>query len=266
MHDIQGMGDDAALAPKKSTCYFCQQVCKPGDGLCNKCETRFQPQEEVFDYSDSEYEDDAALDDRPHSPPEGAQHPPATPPMSAKRRDTRYPRPRESPTGWSETSSVSYLQQSGSRSASTSPTPHVALELKVVPPQDIKIRTVSSPIRATAGDGPSAFHRIQQAMKSRGSVSPGDQDSDAIRLGKVRSGEIRRVDYPDIIKAKPATPNDNGQRNPLEQQYQSRGSFGNWLKYYAEDDKNNERTIPETPGTYDRVTSIYDIYASSEDT
>lgn len=152
----------------------------------------------------------------------------------------------------------------------------------MVPPQDIKIRTVSSPTRTNADDGRSALFHIHQAMRSKGSVSPGTQDSNATWLGKVRSGEIRRVDYPDIIKAKPATPNDNRRK---EEQCQSRGSFGNWLKYYAEDDNNNERYIgssrsnspelltdheldatPTTLGIYDRVTSIYDIYASLEDT
>ncbi|KAG6356572.1 hypothetical protein INS49_014445 [Diaporthe citri] len=279
------MAPDAARMPKKSTCYFCQEDCEPGDNLCSKCQTRFQPQEEVFEYSESEYEDDIELEDATHSSLE-TEKPPATSRRSLKRRTTGYPKPREKSRGWSEFSSVSQLQQLASRSASTSPTSHVALELKVVPPQDIKIRTVSSPTRTNAGDGGSALHHIQQAMKPRGSVSPCSQDRDAIRLGKVRSGEIRRVDIPDIIKAKPPTPKENSfQRNSEEHQHQSSGSLANWLKYYEEDDKNSERhsgssqsncaylpnnsensAVPATPGTYDCVTSIYDLYASFEDT
>lgn len=284
--DPQNIDPDAARMPKKTTCYFCQEDCQPGDNLCSKCQTRFQPQEEVFEYSESEYEDDIELEeeDATHSSPE-AEQPPATTRRSSKRRTTRYPRPREKSRGWSEFSSVSQLQQLASRSASTSPTSHVALELKVVPPQDIKIRTVSSPIKTNAGDGRSALHHIQQAMKPRGSVSPGSQDRDSIRLGKVRSGEIRRVDIPDIIKAKPPMPKeDSFQRNSQEHQHQSQGSLTSWLNYYDEGDKNSERhsgsaqsnsadlptnsensAVPATPGAYDRVTSIYDLYASFED-
>lgn len=283
--DPQTINPDTTRMSKKSTCYFCQEDCQPGDNLCSKCQTRFQPQEEVFEYSESEYEDDIELEDGTHSSPE-TQQPPAALRRSSRRRTTRHPKPREKSRGWSEFSSVSQLQQLASRSASTSPTSHVALELKVVPPQDIKIRTVSSPTKTNAGDGRSALHHIQQAMKPRGSVSPGSQDRDSIRLGKVRSGEIRRVDIPDIIKAKPPTPKeDSFQRKSREPQHQSRGSFGNWLNYYDEDDKNSERhsgsarsngadlaansensAVPATPGTYDRVTSIYDLYASFEDT
>lgn len=282
--DPQTIDPDAVRLPKKSICYFCQDDCHPGDNLCSKCQTRFQPQDEVFEYSESEYEDDIEFEDATHSLPESEQ-PPATSRRSSKRRTTRYPRPREKSRGWSDFSSVSQLQQLASRSASTSPTSHVALELKVVPPQDIKIRTVSSPTKTNAGDGRSALHHIQQAMKPRGSVSPGSQDRDAIRLGKVRSGEIRRVDIPDIIKAKPPTPKeDSFQRESQEHQHQSGGSLANWLNYYDEDDKNSERhsgsarsncaglpvngensAVPATPGTYDRVTSIYDLYASFED-
>lgn len=291
MDDSQIRGAEAPSVPNRSKCYFCQEDCQPGDNLCSKCQTRFQPQEEVFDYSESEYEDDIDLDDATHFSPTTEQHP-AKSPRSLKRRTTRYPRPREKSRGWSEFSSVSQLQQLASRSSSTSPTSLVALELKVVPPQDIKIRTVSSPTKTNAGDGHSALHRIQQAMKPRGSVSPGGQDRDSIRLGKVRSGEIRRVDIPDIIKAKPPTPKEKSlQRNSQEHQIQSqsqsqsRGSFGDWLKYYDEDDKNSERysdsvrsNRADTPtsredsalspmaGAYDRVTSIYDLYASLEDT
>ncbi|KAJ0117191.1 hypothetical protein J7T55_003608 [Diaporthe amygdali] len=217
----------------------------------------------------SEYEDDTDFEDRPLFSPEKTEHSPVTPPVEGKRRHTRYPRPRERSGSWSQFSSVSQLQQLASRSASTSPTPHVAMELKVVPPQDIKIRTVSSPTRTNAADGRSALQLIQQAMSSRRSAGPGGQDRDAIRLGKVRSGEIRRVDYPDIIKAKPPAPNGRGgQTHAEEQRLQSRDSFGNWLKYYAEEGKNRERisAVPATSGTYDRVTSIYDIYASLEDT
>ncbi|KAK7708600.1 hypothetical protein SLS64_006702 [Diaporthe eres] len=281
--DPRTINPDATRMPKKSTCYFCQEDCQPGHNLCSKCQTRFQPQEEVFEYSESEYEDDIELEDATHSSPE-TQQPPAALRRSSKRRTSRYPKAREKSRGWSEFSSVSKLQQLASRSASTSPTSHVALELKVVPPQDIKIRTVSSPTKTNAGDGRSALHHIQQAMKPRGSASPGSQDRDAIRLGKVRSGEIRRVDIPDIIKAKPPTPKENSfQRN--SQEHQSRGSFANWLNYYDEDGKNSERhsgsarsngadlpansensAVPATPGTYDRVTSIYDLYASFEDT
>ncbi|KAI7785473.1 hypothetical protein LA080_006894 [Diaporthe eres] len=283
--DPQTINPDTTRMSKKSTCYFCQEDCQPGDNLCSKCQTRFQPQEEVFEYSESEYEDDIELEDGTHFSPE-TQQPPAALRRSSRRRTTRHPKPREKSRGWSEFSSVSQLQQLASRSASTSPTSHVALELKVVPPQDIKIRTVSSPTKTNAGDGRSALHHIQQAMKPRGSVSPGSQDRDSIRLGKVRSGEIRRVDIPDIIKAKPPTPKeDSFQRKSREPQHQSRGSFGNWLNYYDEDDKNSERhsgsarsngadlpansensAVPATPGTYDRVTSIYDLYASFEDT
>lgn len=283
--DSQTMDSDAARMPEKSTCYFCQEDCQPGDNLCSKCQTRFQPQEEVFEYSESEYEDDIELEDATHSSPETEQ-PLATPRRSSKRRTTRYPKPREKSRGWSEFSSVSQLQQLASRSTSTSPTSHVALELKVVPPQDIKIRTVSSPTKTNSGDGRSALHHIQQAMKPRGSVSPGGQHRDSIRLGKVRSGEIRRVDIPDIIKAKPPTPKENSfQRNSQEHQHQSGGSLANWLNYYDGDDKNSERhsgstrsncadppansensAVPARPGAYDRVTSIYDLYASFEDT
>lgn len=283
--DSQIRGPDASCVLNRSLCYFCQEDCQAGDNLCSKCQTRFQPQEEVFDYSESEYEDDVDFDDAPHVSPETEQHP-ATSPRSSKTRNTRYPKPREKSRGWSEFSSVSQLQQLASRSASTSPTSHVALELKVVPPQDIKIRTVSSPTKTNAGDGRSALHRIQQAMKPRESISPGGQDRDAIRLGKVRSGEIRRVDIPDIIKAKPPTPNEKSfQRNSKDRQRQSRGSFGDWLKYYDEDDKSSERysdsvrsncadpptgredsAVLAMAGAYDRVTSIYDMYASFEDT
>lgn len=287
--DSQIRGPDASCVPNRSKCYFCQEDCQPGDSLCSKCQTRFQPQEEVFDYSESEYEDDIELDDAPHFSPTTDQHP-ATSPRSLKRRTTIYPRPREKSRGWSEFSSVSQLQHLASRSSSTSPTSHVALELKVVPPQDIKIRTVSSPTKTNAGDGYSALHSIQQVMKPRGSVSPGGQDRDSIRLGKVRSGEIRRVDIPDIIKAKPPTPKEkslqrNSQEPQSQSQSQSRGSFGDWLRYYDEDDKNSARysdsvrsTRADAPtgredsalspmaGAYDRVTSIYDLYASPEDT
>lgn len=276
---------DASRVPNSSTCYFCQEDCQPGDNLCSKCQNRFQPQEEVFDYSESEYEDDFEWDNASISSPE-TDPPPSTSPRSLKRRNTRHPRQREKSRGWSEFSSASQLQQLASRSSSTSPTPHVALELKVVPPQDIKIREVSSPTRANAGDGRSALHHIQQAMKPRGSVSSGGQNRDAIRLGKVRSGEIRRVDIPDIIKAKPPTPKEKSfERSPQEGQYQSGGSLGNWLQYYDQDDKRGERdsgsaqsncadlpngseniAVPATPGAYDRVTSIYDLYASLEDT
>ncbi|KAK2602526.1 hypothetical protein N8I77_009049 [Diaporthe amygdali] len=268
MESVQSTGDNAAQVLKSNRCYFCQEDCQSGNSLCSKCETRFQPQDDVFGYSESEYEDDTDFEDRPLFSPEKTEHSPATPPVEGKRRHTRYPRPRERSGSWSQFSSVSQLQQLASRSASTSPTPHVALELKLVPPQDIKIRTVSSPTRTNAADGRSALQHIQQAMNSRQSVDPGDQDRDAIRLGKVRSGEIRRVDYPDIIKAKPPTPNWRGGRTYSEEQrLQSRDSFGNWLKYYAEDGKNSERcsAVPATPGTYDRVTSIYDMYASLDD-
>lgn len=285
MKDSHTMGPDAARVPEKSMCYFCKEYCQAGDNLCSKCQTRFQPQEEVFDYSESEYEDDLEWEDQSCFSPDTEQ-PPATPSRLSKRRNTRYSRLREKSRGWSELSSMSQLQQLASRSASTSPTSHIALELKVVPPQDIKIRTVSSPTRANAGDRRSALHHIQQAMKPRGSINHGCQDRDAIRLGRVRSGEIRRVDYPDIVKAKPPTPKESEfPRDSQEHQQQSQGSTGNWLKCYDEDDKNSERhsdsarsdclellpdrehsAVPAPPGTYDRVTSIYDLYASFEDT
>lgn len=282
--DSQTRTHDASRVPNRSICYFCQEDCQPGNNLCSKCQTRFQPQEEVFDYSESEYEDDLEWDDASVFSPE-TEPPESTSPRSLKRRNTRYPRQREKSRGWSEFSSVSQLQQLASRSSSTSPTPHVALELKVVPPQDIKIREVSSPTRANTGDGRSALHHIQQAMKPRGSVSASGQDRDAIRLGKVRSGEIQRVDIPDIIKAKPPTPKEKSfERSSQEHQQPSGGSLGNWLKYYDQDDERSERNsssaqstcadlpngseniaVPETPSAYDRVTSIYDMYASLED-
>lgn len=283
--DSQTRTPDASRAPNRSICYFCQEDCQPGDNLCSNCQTRFQPQEEVFDYSESEYEDDLEWDDASISSPE-TDPPPSTSPRSLKRRNARCSRQRENSRGWSEFSSVSQLQQLASRSSSTSPTPHVALELKVVPPQDIKIREVSSPIRANADDGRSALHHIQQAMKPRVSVSHGGQDRDAIRLGKVRSGEIQRVDIPDIIKAKPPTPKEKSfQGNSQEHQHQSGGSLGNWLKFYDQNDERSDGNsisaqstcaelpngseniaVPATPGAYDRVTSIYDMYASFDDT
>lgn len=285
--DSQTRGTDSLSLPKKNMCYFCQEDCHPGDNLCSRCQTRFQPQGEVFDYSESEYEDDMDFDDDDDAEFSSVtSQSPARSRRSSKRRTTRSSRPREKSRGWSEFSSISQLQQIASRSASTSPTPHVALQLKVVPPQEIKIRTVSSPIKANAGDGRSALHHIQQAMKPRASISPAGQDKESIRLGKVRSGEIRRVDIPDIIKAKPPTPNEkSSQKNSQGQPLQSRGSFENWLEYYGDGDKNSERhsgsarsshtdlptdsensAVPATPGTYDRVTSIYDMYASFEDT
>lgn len=278
---------DSALAQNRVKCYFCQEDSQAGDNLCGKCQSRFQPQEEVFDYSESEYEDYIELDDSPPLSPE-TEMPRGTSSRSSrssKRRNTRPPRPREKSRGWSDFSSVSQLQQLASRSASTSPTPHVAMELKIVPPQDIKIRTVTSPTRSSAGDGRSALHHIQQALKPRTPISPSGQDRDAVRLGKVRSGEIRRVDYPDIVKAKDPSPNkQSSQGTSQEHQQQSRDSFKNWLKNYDDGDKRSEKhsgsasstpadlpikgqnsAVP-APSAYDRVTSIYDLYASFDDT
>lgn len=277
---------DSVLAQKRDKCYFCQEDSQAGDNLCSKCQSRFQPQEEVFDYSESEYEDYVELDDSPTLSAE-AEMPRGTSSRSSrssKRRNTRPPRPREKSRGWSEFSSMSQLQQLASRSASTSPTPHVAMELKIVPPQDIKIRTVTSPTRSSAGDGRSALHHIQQALKPRAPISPSGQDRDAVRLGKVRSGEIRRVDYPDIVKAKDPSPNKQGsQGTSQEHQQQSRDSFKNWLKYHDDGDNRSEkhsgsasstpadlptdgqRSAVPAPSAYDRVTSIYDLYASFDD-
>jgi hypothetical protein len=160
------------------------------------------------------------------------------------------------------------------------------MELKIVPPQDIKIRTVTSPTRASAGDGRSALHHIQQALKPRTPVSPGGQERDAVRLGKVRSGEIRRVDYPDIINPKDSSPEQKSSQSiSQEHQDQSRDSLKKWLKYFDDEDKSSERNsgsacsnfadlptegqnsaVPGAPGTYDRVTSIYDLYASFDET
>lgn len=283
----QGSSVDSALAQTRVKCYFCQEDSQAGDNLCSKCQSRFQPQEEVFDYSESEYEDYIELDDSPILSPD-TEMPRGTSSRSSrssKRRNTRPPRPREKSRGWSDFSSVSQLQQLASRSASTSPTPHVAMELKIVPPQDIKIRTVTSPTRSSAGDGRSALHHIQQALKPRAPISPSGQDRDAVRLGKVRSGEIRRVDYPDIIKAKDPSPNkQSSQMTSHEHQQQSRDSFKNWLKYCDDGDKrtekhsgsasstpadlptNGQNSAVPAPSAYDRVTSIYDLYASFDDT
>lgn len=280
----QDSGAGSALVRNSTKCYFCQEDCQPEDNLCSKCQSRFQPREEVFDYSDSEYED-IEFDDSPTVSPD-TERPRGTSPRLSKRRTARHPRPREKSRGWSEFSSMSQLQQLASRSASTSPTSHIAMELKIVPPQDIKIRTVTSPTRASAGDGRSALHHIQQALKPRTPVSPGGQERDAVRLGKVRSGEIRRVDYPDIINPKDSSPEQKSSQSiSQEHQDQSRDSLKKWLKYFDDEDKSSERNsgsacsnfadlptegqnsaVPGAPGTYDRVTSIYDLYASFDET
>lgn len=280
----QDSGVGSVLLQNSTKCYFCHEDCQPEDNLCSKCQSRFQPQEEVFDYSESEYED-IEFNGSPTLSP-GTEKTRGTSSRSSKRRTTRHSRPREKSRGWSEFSSVSQLQQLALRSASTSPTSHVAMELKIVPPQDIKIRTVMSPTRASAGDGRSALHHIQQYLKPRTPVSPGGQESDAVRLGKVRSGEIRHVDCPDITKLKDPSPKQKSfQRILQEHQHQSRDSFKNWLKYYDDGDRSSERhsgssglstradlpsnvqesSLLAAPGTYDRITSIYDLYASFDE-
>lgn len=284
---IQGSGVEPKPRQNLIKCYFCQDDCQLGDNLCSKCQSRFQPQEEVFEYSDSEYEDIEFEDSPIFSPASEKARGDSS--RFSKRRTVRRSRPREKSRGWSEFSSLSHLQQLA-RSASTSPTSHVAMELKIVPPTDIKVCTVTSPTRSSSGDTrSSALHHIQQALKPRtpSSPNPGGHDRDAVRLGKVRSGEIRRVDYPDIIKLKdpsPKNPESLQKTTQEEHQDQSVGSFKSWLKYYGDGEKGTERgsgstwsdsaelpasgrnsAIPARVSTYDRVTSIYDLYASFDE-
>ncbi|POS79425.1 hypothetical protein DHEL01_v202183 [Diaporthe helianthi] len=286
----QDSGDKSNPLNSLAKCYFCQDDCQLGDNLCSRCQSRFQPQDEVFDYSESEYEDIEFEDSPTFSP--ATDKPRGTSSRHSKRRTTRHPRAREKSLGWSEFSSLSHLQQLASRSASTSPTSHVAMELKIVPPTDIKVCTVTSPTRTSSRDGrSSALHHIQQALKVRPPSSPslGGRDRDAVRLGKMRSGEIRRVDYPDIIKLKDPSPkNLKGPQQNLktaqEHQQQSGGSFKSWLKYHVDEEKSSEMgssstwsdcadpptsgrnsAVPERASTYDRVTSIYDLYASFDE-
>lgn len=274
---------------KLTKCYVCSKNCQFGANLCSECQSKYQPQEEVFEYSDSEYED-IEFDDSPTFSP-ASEKSRGTSSRFSKRRTARHPRPREKSRGWSDFSSVSHLQQLASRSASTSPTSHVAMELKIVPPTDIKVCTVTSPTRSSSGDGrSSALHHIQQALKPRGPSSPnpipGGPDRDAVRLGKVRSGEIRRVDYPDIIKLKDPSPKNSNsfQKTTQDHQHQSRDSFKSWLKYHGGGERDSERgsgpewsdcgdlptsgrnsAVPARVSTYDRVTSIYDLYASFDE-
>ncbi|KAG8158761.1 hypothetical protein KVR01_011204 [Diaporthe batatas] len=277
--------------PRKNLikCYFCKEDCQLGDNLCSKCKSRFQPHEEVFDYSESEYED-IEFEDSPIFSP-ASEKPRGTSSRTSKRRTAR---PREKSRGWSEFSPVSHLQQLASRSASTSPTSHVAMELKIVPPTDIKVCTVTSPTRSSSGgDGrSSALHHIQQALRPRvpscasHSPNPGGQDRDAVRLGKVRSGEIKRVDYPDIIKLKDPSPRKNSkscQKTTQEEpQRQSADSLKSWFKCYSDGSEKGggsawpdgadpptsgrDSAVPARVSTYDRVTSIYDLYASLDET
>jgi hypothetical protein len=153
------------------------------------------------------------------------------------------------------------------------------MELKIVPPQDIKIRTVTAPTKASADDGRSAILHTQQALAPRAPGSPRGQAHDANQLGKFLSGEATCVHYPETMKLKdPAQKNEKSVQGASDEHHdQSRDSFKDWLKHYDDGGKRSERhsDVPidgedncsqAAPGTYDHVSSIYDLYASFDET
>ncbi|ROW06025.1 hypothetical protein VMCG_04618 [Cytospora schulzeri] len=192
--DIHGSGVAVGRVTK---CYVCQEPCKSGASLCNECRTRFQPLGEVFEDSESEYEDEPVA--VPYSPPkQGRPVIPATPPTSDRRGDSiSFPAEAEdtsSRASSGQSSASKRLRELASRSTSVSPTPQLAhnIQLKVVPYPMIRKVSVSSPFREREEHRRSALYHIQQTMKPREPLTPGadpDEGRDAIRVGSVHSGE-----------------------------------------------------------------------------
>ncbi|ROW11735.1 hypothetical protein VPNG_05637 [Cytospora leucostoma] len=201
---MQQETDDARGArPGITHCYVCQEPCGSGGGLCSECRDRYQPLEEVFEYSESEYGDDGQAACVPHPAPGESPTPGWSGSLSPTTSQWQHPRPRpQQGQGQGKVPSST----SRPRSESVSPTPHLALQLKVVPHQSIRKVSVTSPARGgppSAGqeeeDRRSALYHVQQAMRPREpvSTSPGcasEQGRDVVgRAGGVRSGEERSV-------------------------------------------------------------------------
>lgn len=227
---IHDRGSVGPRGPGMTDCYVCQEPCKPGAGLCGECKSRFQPLGEVFEDSESEYEDDLVDVPRP-APKQSPPVRPATPPGSERRGDSISPRveaEESSLRGSSGQSSAS--KRSGdpaSRSTSVSPTPHLAhnMQLKVVPYPMIRKVSVSSPVRERDEHRRSALYHIQQTMKPREPMTPGaapGQGRDAIRVGRVHSGEVKFV----------VEHNDGPDERVDSPRHRSGSSYGDWFRYY----------------------------------
>lgn len=283
-------GRAAARTPGTTECYVCQEPCKPGAGLCAECKSRFQPLGEVFEDSESEYEDE----------PVGASHPapersppavPATPPRPGRAGDGFSPRAGArgaSSRGSSGQSSASKrLRDLASRSTSVSPTPHLAhnMQLKVVPYPMIRQFSVGSSAREREEHDRSALYHIEQTMKPREPMTPGAAPGpgrDAIRVGSVHSGEGS------LAGKHNGSPGERVE--DAQQQGRSRSSYGDWFRYYEktkEDEegsgyvfvpyelvspitncdlfsKHRNRTSARS-STYDLIYSIYNEYCDQQE-
>lgn len=287
--DMRDSETAAAWISKRTQCYICHEPCKAGAGLCSECKSRFQPPlEEVSEDSESEYDLEQEFD-RPCPPPKDS--PPATPPRSEERRgDSISSHVGTEGTSFGSWSGLSPAQQHlrmqqdlDSRSASVSPTPHLALQLKVFPHQEIRKVSVISPAGNSREDHESALPYIQKDMKLREPMTPGaaapEENRDGIRVGGVHSGEVRIVD----------DNNDDGLDEIEGAQHRSRGSYVDWYRYYEEEEegggggyvydpaelvspitncdlfRNHRNRASARSSTYDRIYSIYNAYCDEED-
>ncbi|KUI71415.1 hypothetical protein VM1G_07239 [Cytospora mali] len=275
--DIHAIGSVVTRIPVRTKCYVCLEPCRSGAGLCSECKDRFQPLEEVFEDSESEYEDEQAATRHPTAPGR-------TPPRPKRRGDTVSPAnntPQSaSPRSWSGLPSAPQRGQQAqqartSRSMSVSPTPHLALQLKLVPHPTVRQVSVASPARNTPEDRRSALHQVQQEIELREPMTPGagpERGRDGIRVGSVHSGEVRLVD------------DDGGERGGAGRE--SWGCYGDWFRYHEKEGRGaegggecvsgfNELVSPITncdlfggcrgrasarSSTYDRIFSIYNVY------
>ncbi|KUI60795.1 hypothetical protein VP1G_08006 [Cytospora mali] len=280
--DIHGIGSVVTRIPVRTKCYVCLEPCKSGAGLCSECKDRFQPLEEVFEEgSESEYEDEQADSRHPTPRRSTPAFLPVTPPRTKRRGDTVSPAKNTfktaSPRSWSGLSSASQQVQQArtSRSMSVSPTPHLALQLKLVPHPTVRQVSVTSPARNTPEDRRSALHHVQQEIVLREPMTPGagpDRGRDGIRVGSVHSGEVRLVG------------DDGGEKGDAGRE--SWGCYGDWFRYYEKEGRGadgggeyvsgfNELVSPITncdlfggcqnrasarSSTYDRIFSIYNAY------
>lgn len=281
-------GSAGAGVPGMTDCYVCQEPCKPGAGLCSACKSRFQPLGEVFEDSESEYEDE--LVDVPYPPPR--QKPPvlpATPPRSERRGDSISPHVEAGGSSFSgssgQSSASKRLRDLVSRSTSVSPTPQLAhnMQLKVIPQPMIRKVSVSSPVRERDEHRRSALYHIQQTMKPREPMTPGaapGQGRDAIRVGSVHSGEVRLV----------VEHNGGPDGRAEDPQHRSGSSYGNWFRYHEKmkEDReggeyvsehyelvspitnselfnNNRNRASARSSTYDLIYSIYNDYCDQQE-
>ncbi|KAF3770888.1 hypothetical protein M406DRAFT_67250 [Cryphonectria parasitica EP155] len=280
-HKTKSVENTTAQAPRtppNKRCLMCPEPCRPNARLCDKCREEYEQRDSDMEDSDSAYEDIVV------------RTPSLSPPTISPRKAKRFAMNNNTPTRLSPHDpvmsfprTISWLKappfprdsstpqtpvqgpyRFSSRSLSISPTPYIAQQLEVFPSPPLRRVSISSPASQVEASESALYHLGRRMLSDGG--------NEVIRVGRVRSGEGQMVLCPnddddengDTMKML-ADEGEGSEKRAGWRKHEAGGSYGDWFSYYAEKEGKGVASLEQRTSmgssVYDRIVSIYDLYA-----